>query len=205
MNVFPRALRAALVILAVASPLTAQAQQKFGYVDTRKILQEAPARAEINAAIENELKGFQVRANKMVDSLNKLVTAFNRDSTTLSPQAKTARIESIQRYDAQYRDTVQVLEEAAGQRQSVLLQPLIEQIRIALEDIRLAEGYTMIFDMGAQVNPIVAFDKNLDLSDKVIARLRTMPAPRPAAAATGTPARPPAGPVSQPTGVTRKP
>lgn len=205
MHALSRALRAALLTIVFASPLAAQGTQKFGYVDTRKILQEAPARAEINTAIENELKGFQVRANKMVDSLNKLVAAFNRDSTTLSPQAKTARIEGIQRYDAQYRDTVQVLEEAAGQRQSALLQPLIEQIRIALEDIRLAEGYTMIFDMGAQVNPIVAFDKNLDLSDRVIARLRTMPAPRPAAASTTAPARPPAGPVAQPSGVTRKP
>jgi hypothetical protein len=69
----------------------------------------------------------------------------------------------------------------------------------------------MIFDMGAQSNPVVAMDKNLDLSDKVIAKLRTMPAavpaPAPAArpatpAATPAPARP-AGPVTQPAGVRR--
>jgi hypothetical protein len=50
-------------------------------------------------------------------------------------------------------------------------------------------------------------DKNLDLSDKVIARIRTMPAARPttAPATTPKPAPKPSGPVSQPAGVTRKP
>ena len=37
---------------------------------------------------------------------------------------------------------------------------------IAREIIQTCD-VVMIFDMGAQVNPIVAMDKNLDLSDKV--------------------------------------
>ena len=77
---------------------------------------------------------------------------------------------------------------------------------VGVDDVRASDGLAMIFDIGGQANPIVAMDRNLDLSDKVIARLRTMPATRPVAA----PARPapapaarPNGPVSAPAGVRR--
>src|ERR671929_131726 len=68
----------------------------------------------------------------------------------------------------------------------------------APDDERAASGYTMIVDLAAQSSPIVAFDKNLDITERVLSRLATMKpapaAPRPNAAApaagTGTPTRP---------------
>ena len=39
--------------------------------------------------------------------------------------------------------------------------------------MRAAGGYAMIFDAGAQGTSIVAADKSLDLSDRVIAQLKT--------------------------------
>jgi hypothetical protein len=74
----------------------------------------------------------------------------------------------------------------------------------------------MIFDIGNQTNAVVAMDRNLDLSDKVLARIRATTGvnrPTPAAApATRPPTSPPAtqpaptrpaGPVSQPAGARR--
>jgi len=121
----------------------------------------------------------------------------------------------MQTYDAQYRDTLQVLEEAAQESQAEAMQPLFDQIKIALDDVRQSDGYAMIFDIGGQSNPIVSMDRNLDLSDRVLARIRAMPATAaPAAAApAAAPARPaapaaapaarPTGPVSQPSGARR--
>ena len=87
------------------------------------------------------------------------------------------------------------------------MQPLFDQVKLALDEVRTADGLAFIFDIGAQGNSIVAMDKNLDVSDKVIARLRVTanaPAPR-AAPPAATPQRPaPTGPVSAPAGV-RKP
>ncbi|MCX5760269.1 MAG: OmpH family outer membrane protein, partial [Gemmatimonadetes bacterium] len=87
----------------------------------------------------------------------------------------------------------------------------IEQIKVALEDVRKEEGLTMIFDVGAQSNPIVAIDKNLDITDKVLVKLRTMPVPqvampqpaKPSAPAAAKPAAPAAGPVAAPAGAAK--
>jgi outer membrane protein len=201
------ALVAALLTLAAAvAPLSAQ---KIGYVDSRKILQEMPARAAAEARMRAGLEVLSARQKKMVDSLNFLMASFERDSASLSQADKVARFTAMQAYDAQYRDTLQVLEEAAQASQAEAMQPLFDQIKLALDDVRQAEGYAMIFDVGGQTNPIVSMDRNLDLSDRVLARIRAMPAtpaaapaPRPAAT-PAAPAAPQAGPRSQPSGARR--
>jgi len=198
---------AALTVAAMAAP--AAAQTKVAFVDTRKILQEMPSRNQIEARLRTEIDALGSREKVMVDSLNAMLNSFQKDSATLSQADRTKRFTEMQSFDARYRDTLEVLQQEAQAKQAEAMQPLFDQIREALEMVRAAEGYAMIFDMGAQANPVVAMDKNLDLSDKVIARIRTMPQARPAAQPTRPPAaapatRPPAsGPTGQPAGVRR--
>jgi Skp family chaperone for outer membrane proteins len=204
MNVRSRGILAALVVLVAAAPLSAQA--RFGFVDTRKILQEMPARAAVEARLRTEIEALGAREKKMIDSLNVMVAAFEKDSSTLTPENRTKRFAALQAYDAQYRDTLQALQTEAQEKQAAAMQPLFDQVKLALDEVRAADGLAFIFDISAQGNSIVAMDKNLDVSDKVIARLRTQPAaPAARPAPQPAPTRPaPAGPVSQPAGV-RKP
>lgn len=209
MTVRTHHLLAVLLLVGAAAPLTAQA--KLAYVDSRRILQEMPARTQVEARLRTELAALEARQQKMVDSLNALMGAFQKDSAAMSTEDRNKRFAAMQAYDAQYRDTLEALQAEAQQRQGEAMQPLFDQIRLALEEVRVADGLSMIFDLGAQVNPIVAMDKNLDVSDKVIARIRLMPAaarpgttaPTPAANPSATTPARPAGPVQQPAGVRR--
>jgi len=204
MFVRSRGLFAALLLVTSAASL--QAQAKIGYVDSRKILQEMPGRQQVEAKLRTDLEVLGAREKKMIDSLNVMMSAFEKDSATLSAADRTTRFSALQQYDAMYRDTLQALQTEAQTLQGEAMQPLFDQIKLALDDIRATDGLAMIFDIGGQSNPIVAMDRNLDISDKVIARLRTMPAARP----TPAPARPapapaarPSGPVPAPAGVRR--
>lgn len=198
-------LRGAALVALCALPAAPLAAQKVGFVDSRKILQEMPGRPQAEARMRTGLEALSQRQKRMVDSLNVLMAAFERDSAALSQADKVTRFTALQTYDSQYRDTLQVLEEEAQEVQAEAMQPLFDIIKLALEDIRQADGYAMIFDIGNQANAIVAMDKNLDLSDRVLARIRAMPtatAPRPTNPAPAT-TTPPTGPVSQPTGARR--
>ena len=206
MRYLSRGFLAALAFLVVAA-VPAQAQSKVAFIDSRKVLQEMPGRNQIEARIRTELEVLGAREKRMVDSLNVMMTSFQRDSAKMTQEDRVTRFTVMQQYDAMYRDTLEALQAEAQQKQTEAMQPLFDLIRLALEDVRAADGLSMIFDLGAQVNPIVAMDKNLDISDKVIARIRTMPAARATAPAADTkpPTVKPAGPVAQPAGVTRKP
>ena len=91
-----------------------------------------------------------------------------------------------------------------------MLQPILDQIKLALEDVRVAGGLDAIFDVGQNAT-IVAVNKNLNLSDRVIARLRVLGAPviagpEPEAAGRRHGAAKPSGlPVSTPAGIGRPP
>jgi Skp family chaperone for outer membrane proteins len=78
-------------------------------------------------------------------------------------------------------------------RQAQLVKPIMERVQSVIETIRTEEGYSMIFDVGSQVSVVVAADKKLDLTDRVLARLKSQ-GPPPKAPASGT--------VPQPVGVT---
>ncbi len=203
-------LAAALLTVAAAAPLAAQGQLRIGYVDSRKVLQEMPGRVQAENQMRLGLEALSARQKTMVDSLNLLMARFEADSASLTQAEKVQRFTALQLYDARYRDTIQVLEAEAEAQQGAAMQPLFDVIRVALEDLRQAEGYAMIFDIGAQMNQIVSMDRNLDLSDRLLAKIRATPAVRPTtpppAAPTNQPAaeptRPP-GPVAQPAGARR--
>lgn len=202
MSVRSRAALAVAALLTIAvSPLAAQ---KVAFVNTSRILQEMPARAQAEAQMRTTLERLQARQQVMVDSLNGMIAAFERDSAGLSQQERISRFQVLQAYDARYRDTLEVLEAESQQAQAAAMQPLFDQIRVALDDVRIAESYVMIIDLAAESNPVVAYDRNLDISDRVLTRIR--------ASNAATPANPPAqqqqrpatqGPVSQPTGARR--
>ena len=213
-------LRGALFLAAILSLAAApvSAQQRVAFVNSARILQEMPTRAAAEAQMRTAVEALQGRQQVMVDSLNGLLAAFERDSASLPQAEKITRFQALQAFDARYRDTLEVLEQESQQAQAAAMQPLFDQIRVALDEIRAADNYTMILDLSAQGSPVVAFDRNLDISDRVLTRIRasatpTRPTNPPAAqrppttqpaTPAATPQRPPTtGPVAQPTGVRR--
>ena len=195
------AVAAAFAIFAVALPASLVAQApgvKVGYINSARILQSAPGRQEADAQIEKELAGFRAQVKRMGDSLNAMVADFRKVEATLSPAAKETRMRAIQQKEEEYQGRTEQLQQQAQQRQMELIRPITEQVQKVIADLRAAEGYTVIFDVGNGAGVIVAADTTLDLTDRVLARLKSAPpvsstAPRPAAA----------GPTTQPAGVQR--
>jgi outer membrane protein len=58
-------------------------------------------------------------------------------------------------------------------------------VRQAIDDVRTTDGYAMIFAAGTN-SAMLSADKSLDVTDKVLARMRTIAANRPAATARPT-------------------
>lgn len=173
-----RAIRATTVLLAfAAAPLAAQsAPLKIGYVDTRKIMEQAPGRVEAQTLYEKELAALQERAKKMVDSLQAEIAQYQKMQPTLTAAQRDAKEKSLGQRQAEVQQRGQEMENAMTARQNEIMSPILDQIKLALEDVRVEGQYTFLFDVASN-SGIVAADKNLDISDRVTAKLRTMPAP----------------------------
>ena len=199
-------IRAAIVAttMVAAGTAPAVAQQatpgpaRIAYVNTQAIFQSAPGRAEAEAQFEREANTFREQVKRMDDSLNTLVSTYQKDAARLDTATRVRRETAIRTKQDEYRQRASGLEEQLNQRRDALLNPIMERIRQALEQVRVEDGYSMILNNDPQGSLIVSADKNLDITERVVARLRTLAASSPARPTTGAP-------VPAPSGVTRRP
>jgi outer membrane protein len=181
-----RAASAALALLtAVSLPAHAQGA-KLGFVTTSTLLEQAPGRAEAEAQFEKETGGYRDQIKRMSDSLDAMVTSFQRRQASLAAATRDAQGKEIQTREAEYQRRTQDLQQKAQARQNELVQPILDKIKAAIEEVRVEGGYAMILNAD-QGSPIVAVDKSLNVTDRVLAKLRgssaASAAPRPSSTA----------------------
>ncbi len=184
----------ALAILVPASAHAQGAAQKFAFVNTQQILQSAPGATEAQAQFQKEMEGLRTQVQGLSDSLAAMEQAFTKEAPAMSPTAREARLKTLTEKKEGFEARAAKLNEQAEQRQFDLMQPIMDNVRKVLDDMRIESGYSFIFDV-ANSSFIVAADKNLDITERVVAKLRTMPK----AAAT------PTGPTTRPAGVQARP
>jgi len=188
-----RATPVALALLtAVSLPASAQGV-KLAYVQTSALLEQAPGRAEAEAQFEKETGGYRDQIKRMSDSLQAMVTSFERGQAQLAAAARDARAKDIQTREAEYQRRTREIEQKAQTRQNELVQPILDKIKTAIEEVRVEGGYAMILNAD-QGSPIVAVDKSLNVTDRVLAKLR---------GGTAAAAPRPSGTAPAPSGVTR--
>jgi outer membrane protein len=193
---------ASLFVTSLAAPLAAQdAPQRFAFVDTRKILDQAPGRPEAEAVLQKEYASLQDQLKKMNDAIVKSFGDYQSLPAATAQAEKDKRLKTVQDKQTEMQQKQQEFDTQLTTHKEELLQPILDQIKIVLEDLRVEGKWTMIFDVG-QGASIVAADKNLDLSDRAIAKLRTMPKPVIATGKADSAAKKPAGaPLNAPAGV----
>ena len=186
----------ALLSASAAAPAQAQAAQKFAYVNSQTILAAAPGAQEAQAQFQKEMEAMRAQVTKLGDSLNLLQQAYQKEEVSLSPAAKEARMKTLRDKNDDYQGRIQKLNQEAEKRQDELMSPILESVRKVLDDVRTEGGYTFIFDVAAG-SFIVSADKNLDITDRVVARMK-LAAPKAAP-------KPASGPATAPTGLKRPP
>ena len=191
-----------LFVTSFAVPLAAQdAPQRIAFVDTRKILDQAPGRPEAEAVLQKEYTSLQDQLKKMNDAIVKSFGDYQSLPATTAQAEKDKRLKAVQDKQAEMQQKQQEFDTQLTTHREELLQPILDQIKIVLEDLRVEGKWTFVFDVG-QGASIVAADKNLDLSDRAIAKLRTMPKPVIASGKADSAAKKPAGaPLNAPAGV----
>src|SRR3954470_24948135 len=191
MRVFLRAASAALV-LVVLSGASASAQQKFAYIRSSVLLDQAPGRAEAEAQFDKETGAYGDQIKRMSDSLNAMVADFEKTQASLSATMRETRGKAIQARQSEYERRTRDLQQKAQARQGELVQPILDRVKQAIEELRIEGGYSFVFNAD-QGSSIVAMDKNLDITDRVLAKLRSSTATAAPKPATGAPTAAPSG------------
>lgn len=160
---------AGILLLALAHPVEAQTP-RIGYIDSQAILQEAPGAQEAQQEFERSMQGYQEEIQQMGGELEQLIEQYQQQERTLSPEARQRREEEIRQKEMEYQQRVEEMERDAADRRQQLVEPILDQMSGAIEQIRSEGQYTMIFDVASRA--IIAADPELDLTTQVLQRLR---------------------------------
>ncbi len=190
------------------APAPASGVLKVAYLNSNQVLEGAPGRTEALAQFEKETQPMRTQLQRMQDSLQAMIGEYQKAAPQLTPAQRAQREGVLGGRQQEYQQRAQEMQQQAQGRQEELMAPIMEQVNKVIQDVRAEDGYAFIFDSGAQVPFIVSADKNLDITTRVIDRLKSLGAPKlPSPTVLAPPAagaKPPTtGPVASPTGVTR--
>ncbi len=158
--------------LAVLPAAAQQTAGKVAFINSRMVLAAAPGYAKAESLYTSEVAGYRLEVQKMQATLDSSVQAFQQSSVVLSPSARTAKQKELEGQQQRLEARMQELQDKAVQRERDLLEPIQQRVTSIVEGVRAAGGYAMIFDVGVQNSGIVAADRSLDLTQKVIDQLK---------------------------------
>ena len=195
------ALAASLVLVAFPS---ARAQSaKIAFVDGQRIFGSVPGRTEAEAQFNKEMDSVRAKEKVMGDSMTALISDYSKAEPTLSAADKTTRQQSIRDKQATFQKTQQDLEQKAQERQNELVRPILDKIHWVIDDMRAENGYALVVDVSPNAGgSVVAYDKNLDITDQVIRKLQSLPVATGGGSSPST-TRPAGGARPTPSGVTQ--
>ena len=153
-----------------ALPAAGQVAVKIGFINSAAILDQAPGAREAAQQFDRDLAAMRAQIQPATDSLDQMISAYEAQSLTLSPDAKQRREQQILTKREELQQMAGALDQQASARRAELVQPIMDRVSDMIEQIRLDGGYGIIFDVAD--GSIVAADPTLDLTDEVLRRLQ---------------------------------
>ena len=164
-----------LVALTLTAPLAAQQGQKIAYIDSRQVLAAMPGYAQAESTYNKEVQGYRQEVEGLQNALDSAAAEFDQQSVMLSPTARANKRKDLEAQRDRLEKRAADLRDKAVSRERELLEPMHSKVNDVLDAVRADGNYAMIFDVSANSGLIVSADKSLDLTAKVVERLKAKP------------------------------
>lgn len=174
-------LTALLALGAVPAGAQTIANCKVAYLNGRAVLEATPGYLGADSTFRREMQGFEnelIRAQAALDSAASKYEAGAMMLSATNRQAELKKLDDQRNAIDRRRGEIQ---QKALERRGQLLAPIEERVTAVIEGIRAEQNCGMIFDVATEGHGILAADKSLDLTQRVIDRMKTAGATPPAA------------------------
>ncbi len=154
-------------------PAAAPAGTRIGVINSRLILQATPGWAQAESTWTRENEGYRAEVQKMQATLDSASADFDQQSVVLSPSQRQAKRTELEQQRQKLEQRYAELQQKSAQRQAELLDPLQQRVNAVIEGVRAEGNFGLIFDVAASGSGIVAVDRALDLTPRIIERLKS--------------------------------
>ena len=156
-------------ICAICGFTTANAQGKFGHVNTNEIIQAMPEYNKAKTEIAALQQQYEADLKSMQDELQKKGEAFDKEQATLPENIKQRRQtelqEMYQKIQQSYQDNQQALQKASAEKMQAIQAKVLE----AIKSVGQTGGFIYIMEDNSL--PYISSTLSTDVTAQVKAKL----------------------------------
>ena len=157
-------------LCAICGFTTANAQAKFGHVNTQEIIQAMPEYNKAKTEIEALTNQYEADLKSMQDELQKKGDAFEKEQATLPDNIKQRRQQELQDMYQKIQQSFQDNQQALAKAQQEKMQAITTKVLDAIKSVGQAGGYVYIMEMGAGI-PYISTTLSTDVTAQVKQKL----------------------------------
>ena len=154
-------------ILCMALAVNAQ---QFGHITSEQLLQAMPEYDTAQLKLQELRQQYDLEIERIQVEINKKIEEFNQSETTMSDLIKEAKASEIQEMQVRLQNFAQTAQQDLQQQSVVIMQPIMDKARGAINEIAKEKGLIYVFDL-SQGNPIYTSEESLDMLPLVKAKL----------------------------------
>ena len=162
------------IILVVAMVISFSANaQKIGYVDSGSLLTMMPKVKEAESNLETLGKQLQAKGQKMMQDFQVKYQDLERRAQAgdIAPKDQEAQVALLKEEENKILQFEQEMQTQLAAKREELLEPILAEVRTAIQTVAKDNGYSYIFDGSPGVGVLLYADTTTDVTPLVKARL----------------------------------
>jgi outer membrane protein len=154
-----------LILASAFAAAPAVAETKIGFVNTEKLLREAPLSVAAQKKLEREFAARQQDLQKLAKQARELQAQLDKDGVTMSDGERKSKERDLSNHSRELQRQEREFREDLNLRRNEELGQIQERARKTIQEIAKAEKYDMILEQAVYV------DSKSDITDRVMKAL----------------------------------
>jgi outer membrane protein len=151
-------------VLAIFS-CGAFAEGKIGFVNSQKILNDAPQAAKAKKKIEKDFEKRDQELQRIAKQLQGMQENMDKNAVTMAESDRRTKEREFNDLNREFQRKQREFREDLSQRQNEEMASIFERVNKAIKQIAETEKYDIIFQEAVYANP------RIDITDRVIKAL----------------------------------
>jgi outer membrane protein len=158
-------LTAALAAALALAPALAGAQQKIGYVDLQRALNEVDEGKAARALLKRDFDEKQKQLDVRKTEFDRLQADFEKQAVVMSEQARRDKAQDLDRRARELQNLFVNLQKDLSERERDATRGIFDRMSAIVAEIAEAEGFSLVLEKGAG---LVYAPASLDLTNELI-------------------------------------
>jgi outer membrane protein len=160
-----RSIVSALALAAALAPVAASAQQKIGFVDLQRALNEVDEGKAAKALLKKDFDEKQKQIDARKTEFEKLQADFEKQATVMSEQARKDKAQDLDRRARELQALFMNLQKDLSERERDATKGIFDRMSQIVSEIAEADGFSMVVERNTG---LVYAQPSLDLTNELI-------------------------------------